>query len=340
MKMGKKEEMKGVCPNCEKETNLALIHTKESIMVRGESIAVEAEYFRCKACGGEFENTRSNVDSLDIAYREYRRLHEMLQPEEIRELRKSYGLTQGELSKLLGWGGATLSRYENGALQDDAHEKTLRLVRDNPRNLLELIEKTPLALSVEKKAHLTKELTDAEDQAYSFERIYEERFGRYEPNELSGYRALDLMKLFSMILFFCKEATYKTKLNKMIFYADFKHFKEYTVSISGTRYARIPLGPVPDKYGYYLATLTEQGQLELEEVPFPNGTIGEKLVSKEKADLSLFSESELEVLVAIKKHFKDFKAGEMVEFSHKERGYKETPNGAYISYIYAKDLQI
>lgn len=338
--MEKRGEMRGVCPNCEKETNLALIHTKESIIVRGESIAVEAEYFRCKACGGEFENTRSNVDSLDAAYREYRRLHGMLQPEEIRELRKSYGLTQGELSKLLGWGGATLSRYENGALQDDAHEKTLRLVRDNPRNLLELIEKTPQALSIEKKGHLTKELVDAEDQAYSFERIYEERFGRYEPNELSGYRTLDLMKLFSMILFFCKEAVYKTKLNKMIFYADFKHFKECTVSISGARYARIPLGPVPDKYEYYLATLIEQRQLELEEVSFSKDVIGERLISKKKADLSLFSESELEVLIAIKKYFKDFNAKKIVEFSHKEKGYKETPNGAYISYRYAENLQI
>jgi len=44
----------------------------------------------------------------------------MLSPYEIRELRKRYGLTQKELSLLLGWGSVTMSRYENGALQDVA----------------------------------------------------------------------------------------------------------------------------------------------------------------------------------------------------------------------------
>ena len=35
----------------------------------------------------------------------------MLSPYEIRELRKRYGLTQKELSLLLGWGSVTMSRY-------------------------------------------------------------------------------------------------------------------------------------------------------------------------------------------------------------------------------------
>ncbi|NIO19633.1 MAG: DUF4065 domain-containing protein, partial [Candidatus Aenigmarchaeota archaeon] len=46
-----------------------------------------------------------------------------------------------------------------------------------------------------------------------------------------------------------------TVLNKLLFYADFKHCKEYTVSISGSRYARLPYGPVPDNWAHYLAFL-------------------------------------------------------------------------------------
>ncbi|HHT9133353.1 MAG TPA: type II TA system antitoxin MqsA family protein [Candidatus Avalokitesvara rifleensis] len=340
MEMRKREAMKGVCPNCEKETNFALVHTKEIITVRGESIAVEVEYFGCKACGGEFENTRSNVDSLDAAYREYRRLHGMLQPEEIRELRKSYGLTQGELSKLLGWGGATLSRYENGALQDETHERVLRLIKDDPQNLLRLIQGAPKSLPEGKVIRLTHEIKEVIEEAYSFERIFEERFGNYEPNELSGYKRLDLTKLFAAILFFCREDVYKTKLNKLLFYADFKHYKENTVSITGVRYLRFSYGPVPDKYEYYLALLREEGMLEFEEIPLPKDVIGEEFTSKESPDLSVFLESELEVLLKVKKRFKDFTAGKIVDFSHQEKGYKETPNGGYISYRYSEELQI
>lgn len=118
--------MKDICPNCEKETELELVHSKEVVEVRGEPIEVDAEFFKCTECEADFENTRG-PDSLALAYREYRHRHDMLQPEQIRDWRKQYGLTQKELGQLLGWGGVTLSRYENGALQVEAHEKILRL---------------------------------------------------------------------------------------------------------------------------------------------------------------------------------------------------------------------
>jgi YgiT-type zinc finger domain-containing protein len=44
--------MKGICPNCEKETELELIHRVEDIKVRGEVIKVEVKYYKCKNCGG------------------------------------------------------------------------------------------------------------------------------------------------------------------------------------------------------------------------------------------------------------------------------------------------
>lgn len=132
------------------------------------------EYYKCMSCGEEFEDPRSDNHPLDEAYRQYRRRHGMMQPEEIRSLRKRYGLTQKEMSNLLGWGGATLSCYENGALQDETHEKPLRLAME-PRNLLKLIEETPSALAEEKRARLIKELRAKKEEAFSFERIYEER---------------------------------------------------------------------------------------------------------------------------------------------------------------------
>ena len=122
--------MKGICPNCEKETELELVRAKEVVEVRGEPIEVDVEFFKCTECGADFENTRG-PDSLATAYRVYRRRHDMLQPEQIRDWRKQYGLTQKELGRLLGWGGVTLSRYENGALHVEAHEKILRLAMES-----------------------------------------------------------------------------------------------------------------------------------------------------------------------------------------------------------------
>ena len=148
--------MIGLCPNCEKETELQLVHERECIDVRGESIEVDAEYMHCIGCGTDFENTQG-PDSLAAAYREYRIKHHMSQPEEIKAWRKQYGLTQKELAKILGWGDVTLSRYENGALQDEAHEKILRLAME-PHNLLKLIDDTPDVLSDSKRRRITGEI--------------------------------------------------------------------------------------------------------------------------------------------------------------------------------------
>ena len=330
--------MKGICPNCEKETELELVRRLEDVNVRGEAIKVEVTYYKCKNCGEEFEDPHSDEDPLDKAYREYRRRHGMMQPEEVRDFRKRSGLTQNEMSRLLGWGGATLSRYENGALQDETHEKALRLTMD-PRNLLKLIEESTDALSEDKRDRLINELRAAVEETCSLEMIYEERFGKYEADELSGYRKLDLAKLFNAILYFCKGGVLKTKLNKLLFYADFKHFKDYAVSITGARYAHIPFGPAPDKYAFYFATLVENGAIRVEEDVFGD-FIGEEFISVKEPDLSLFSNSELKILATVKEYFKDFTAKRITDFSHDEEAYKETAPGDIISYEYANELKL
>ena len=263
----------------------------------------------------------------------------MTQPEEIRALRTKYGLTQGELSKLLGWGAATLSRYENGALQDEAHEKVLRLATD-PRNLLKLIQESPGVLSETKCNRLVEQLRTAEEEACSFPKIYEDRFGRYQADALSGYRKLDLSKLFDAILFFCKEPVFKTVLNKLLFYADFKHFKEYKISITGARYARVPYGPAPDKWDHYYAFLKDEELLSVDEVFYKEDVGGEKLTAETPPDLNRFSEDELGTLMFVKRYFRGWKAKQISDFSHNEKGYLETPTGRLISYSHADDLQI
>lgn len=330
--------MKNLCPNCEKETEINVVHEREVVEVRGEAIEVDAEYMRCNECGESFENTRG-YDALEVAYAEYRNRRHMLQPNEIKEWRKGYGLTQKELSQILGWGGATLSRYENGALQVEAHEKVLRLAME-PHNLRRLLEESPTALPTDKKERLIKELTEAEKESCSFGRMFEERFGNYEPDILSGYKKFDLNKLYNAILFFCRDGgQLKTKLNKLLFYADFKYFKEYTVSLTGVRYVHLPFGPVPDAYNFFYAELVREGFLSLDEVCVGQ-YIGENYSSNKDADFSCFSDSEIKVMSEVKDAFKSYSATEIKDFSHDEDAYKNTVVGEIIEYNYGASLKI
>ena len=331
--------IKNICLNCEKETNTQYIKTKEPFKVRGEEIELEVEYLKCLECGNEFRPPKSTVDPIDQAYREYRKRHSMLQPEEIREHRERYGLTQQEMSKLLGWGFATLSRYENGALQADAHEKALRLSTE-PHNLLSLIQQNPDAISSEdKRERVINELKIIDAESCTFEKIYLDRFGDYPQDEMSGFKRLNMAKVFNAILFFCKDGTFKTRLNKFLFYADFKNYKETSSSITGLRYIHLQFGPVPDNYEYYFASLVHDRTLTIEEVCFDEHC-GEKLTSAKTPDITLFSDRELKTLLFVKEHFEKMSSKDISEYSHQEKAYSQTSTGDFISYHYADELSI
>ena len=334
--------VRGLCSNCEKETRLELVTKEEVIRVRNKPIKIELQYLRCVECGDEAFDPSLNVDPFSPAYRKYRKEYGFLQPEEIREWRKANKLTQGELAKLLGVGGATISRYENGALQDPSHEKLLRLAM-NPSNLLQLVEQSEGVFTESKKRRLIEGLEQVQAGGNSIDSTIMVSLGNYEPNEYSGYRRLDLEKLYSAILFFCKEGVLKTKLNKLLFYADFKHYKGYAISITGARYAHIPFGPAPDNYDIYYGALSSQKAIQFIEEIYPakrggEPVVGEIIKAVKKPDLSLFAASELRIMASVQEDFEKYNAREITDFSHKEVGYQETEEGGTISYDYAKKL--
>ncbi len=333
--------MRGICPNCEKVTELTLVQGCEEVNVRGEAIPVNVRYYRCHDCGEEFADPQWPDDPLEMAYREYRVRHSMLQPEDIREFRQLYGLSQKELSELLGWGAVSLSRYENGALQSEAHERALRLAMQ-PRNLLGLVQSHPTVIPVERRASLVDELNRVVSQEdCSLTSIYEERFGSYAADEFSGHRKLNLKKVFNAILYFCSdEGAPKTKINKLLFYADFGHCKDYAQSITGLKYVHLPYGPVPDRYAHYLAILCDDERALRVEERVSDDYAWEVLVATRPADLGVFATSEQRILATVKEHFENWNASAISHLSHEERGYAETRDGDLISYEYARFLRL
>lgn len=331
--------MKVSCPVCDNTKGVESIKKEKTIMVRNESVAVDMEYHKCSECGEEFLVPDPDNDPFERAYRLYRANHGMLQPEEIRTFRQNYSITQGELAKLLGLGGATLSRYENNELQDKTHDTLIRMAME-PDNLRELVFNSTNVFSADKRnriLHLIDEGT--ESKAGIFDRIIAITFQRHKPDEFSGFKKFENEKFLNAVLYFCKSGVIKTKLNKLLFYADFKHFKEHTVSITGMRYARVPFGPAPDNYDLYYPALIRQGAIEVEEVDY-GGYTGEKYIAKEEPNLNLFSASELYTLVSVNEHFKEFNARDISDFSHAEKGYQDTETGDPISYRYAQDLKL
>ena len=117
------------CPACRDLREVELVRGKTTVSVRGEAFEVDEEYYRCTTCAAEFDSFEIESDPLEQAYDLYRRAHDMVMPAEILEIRRGLNLTQKQLAELLGFGSSTLSRYENGALADPAHDLLLKVAK-------------------------------------------------------------------------------------------------------------------------------------------------------------------------------------------------------------------
>ncbi len=329
--------MLGCCPSCKQDTRLIRIPTTETIPVKGEPIQVEVARCQCLECGTQFLDPA--FDPQAAALRGYRRRRGMLQPEQIRALRTQYGLSQRELSGLLGFGGATLSRYENGALPDDAHDRLLRLACQ-PANLLQIAAEDRTALSAEKRAQLIARLRWEAERVALLGLI--DRQGTYaEPNPFNGQRLLDLRVLLNAVKVLCfGRDVSRTRLNRLLFYADFKHYQTHGQGITGLCYARLSSGPVLDQYEVIYQRLCALDPALILAADPSAEVEGYAFRCEQEPDRSIFSYSELQTLIEVEAYFRSFASASLAQFSRGEDGAERTPEGELISYEHARRLRI
>ena len=73
-----------------------------------------------------------------------------------------------------------------------------------------------------------------------------------QPSVYSGYRSLSMEKVAAVghLLISKIGSTFVTKMNKLMFYADFIHYKRHGYGITGLSYRALQYGPVPGVMGH------------------------------------------------------------------------------------------
>lgn len=333
--------MRKYCEECGREVETKVITKRESYDVCGESIEVDAQILVCAECGEEFYCEELDNATLIRAYNEYRRRHKLLLPEEIKKIREQYGLSQRSFAKLLNWGDKTICRYENGSIQDKAHNSLLLFLRE-PENMRTYLTENEIVLDERQKAKLLDTVDELEqDTEYRAGRRFFEIFFSRIPSEENGFKGFDYEKLCAMILFFAHKSTglLKTKLMKLLNYSDMVFYKENGISISGLRYAHLPYGPVPDNFDMILGKMAADHLAHIE-VIYDGAYEKHQVIPECDVPEGVLSDSEVEMLNRIYEKFKSFGSVEISDYSHKEKGYNATKTGQIISYAYAMDIQL
>ncbi len=305
---------------------------------RKDTFSVLFHSYICDKTGEQFEDEHFSTLNYNQVVNQYRVRHHIPFPEQVCNIRLKYELSASKMSEILGMGANSWRNYESGEIPSKANANLIQMI-SQPENFRDYIQKYSELEEKERDKilkHIEKQRENpfyCNDQLYCFQN---------QPDMSSGFKSFDREKTKQVIFFFAERLKpYKTKMNKLLFYTDFVHFRSNVQSITGLKYVAIPHGPVPNNYEILFSRLTEEEIIDIDWTMTEYGLIERFLPSpKREFDQSLFSPAEIGTLEYVATKFKDHSAREIAEISHNEPAWKDNIEGKrIIPFYYAFELE-
>jgi len=326
-------------------TGKAMKLTKErrSMDFRKETFEIVFHSYKCEDSGEQFTTTSLDEVNMNQVYNQYRDKFNIPFPDEIIRIRERYSLSAAKMSEILGFGVNSYRQYEAGEMPSIANAKLIQMA-DDPKHFIDMLELCGTLDEKVKIKHIQKAQTLVEERKRNISNLNFKAYllGNQLADIYSGYRNPNFEKFTEMVVYFSgKIEPFKTKMNKLLFYADFLMFKQSCFSISGVRYKAIDKGPVPNNYQSIFEYLANNEEIDIVTTEFSNGYTGEQFKARKDRPFQadLFSAPELETLEKVANVFKSTSTQDMVELSHLEEAWKKNEeNKRVISYEYAFEL--
>jgi putative zinc finger/helix-turn-helix YgiT family protein len=127
------------CTQCGSQQEI--MHEKEHGVFDVLDTKIEAELTiaRCRQCHEEVWDELIERSNDMILFNKYKEYHDLLTSDQVRNIREKYALSQSGFATLMGFGAKTITRYENGSIQDVAHDLLMRMM-DTKKNFLSVWE--------------------------------------------------------------------------------------------------------------------------------------------------------------------------------------------------------
>jgi uncharacterized phage-associated protein len=124
-----------------------------------------------------------------------------------------------------------------------------------------------------------------------------------------------------------------TKLNKIIYFADFLTYANTGKPLTGFEYQRLKHGPAPRKMKLVMDAMIASGQLAIQQVDAAGGYTTKKPVNLVSPDLDThFSANEIATVDYVIDRFEELTATDTSKYSHSWGGWKYAHDGETIPY--------
>lgn len=130
-------DYKYYCEICDDDITGIEVEEYRKYLYKTDIVKIKQKVVYCNNCNQEIDCL--DIERLDSKLRKaYRLNHKLLTPQEIKEIRNKYELSQKDFASILGISNKSLSSYENGSVQDKAIDNLIRGA-SNPDFLLSLL---------------------------------------------------------------------------------------------------------------------------------------------------------------------------------------------------------
>ena len=333
------------CPICGKTHDVEERESIATTFIKGTEIKYkERYYYCCNADEEECEFTTGKILNFNLqnARNEYRKMYGLLTSDEIIGIREKYALSQVDFARLLGWGEATVARYETKAIQDEVYDNILRTVRDNPYAVYSFFKKNKDSFPAEKQTRLEETILNAikfGGREYLHRQVLESEYVEFQdPCDANGFTVLDIEKLESLISYMAGKVKYlfKVRLMKMLWYCDVISYKRTRKAMTGLVYCHEPMGALP--VGHQEIVNLENLHVNTLTGDNPDMIMYEFLPS-ENSDESKLSAEEKSIIDEVIKKFITYDSRKIIEYMHGETAYKATKEKEIIPFSLAKDIR-
>ena len=228
-------------------------------------------------------------------------------------IRKSKGLSQDDVAKLIAMPRSSLTQLELGKRGID---------------VLELHELSKV-LSFSIDDFLSPDFSISNEVI-----AVEEEVEKVE--ERISVPVLQLAKLKNVLLYILERCAGKpnvgeTVLYKLLYFSDFNYYELYEEHLTGATYRKLPYGPVPQNLDAITSQMIKDGQLQRIKTPY-GGFVQCRYLPLEKADLTQMKASEKEVIDRVIEQMGDWSANAISNYSHQDLPWQVTEDGKEISY--------
>lgn len=322
---------------------MSIVKEWRTMSFRKDEFKVLFHSYKCEDTSEQFEDDAFAQLNYNQLVNQYREKYSIPFPEQISSIREKYNLSAAKMSEILGFGTNGYRQYEGGEVPNQSNAKLIQLA-DDPHEFKKLVNYcTTLDPKFIEKTHKIIDSLLEEQKKNKFEKQLENYFfGSCLPNSLTGFKTPDFKKFSEMVVFFTEKLEpWKTKMNKLLFYADFIKYKQTGFSMSGVQYRAIPMGPVPGNFNSIFEYLDNNGALDISYTNFGNSGTGEQFKPNpgKTFNKELFTENDLQILESVAERFKNTSTTEIIEISHKEKAWIDNiTERKLIDYNYSFDL--